>query len=431
MTSLSSSKDSIPGRFQDLQRALMKVVGGISEITGGKSSPVSQEVMLISEMLTVLEQTVGRHSEVHESRLKELMRIGRAINSSLGLSRVLEEVMDSLIALMRAERGFLMLRGSDGELSVQVARGMAHSDLERADFAFSRTVVRTSIDSGGPVLTTNAQDDPRFSSVASVAGFHFRSILCAPLKIKDSLIGVIYVDNRALSGVFQEEDQALIAAFADQAAVAIDNARLIDDLKSTNEQLAQANENLENAYQATLEGWVRALDLRDKETEGHTQRVTKLTRRLAQRLGVGADELVHLTRGALLHDIGKMGISDTVLLKPGELTEEERAVVRRHPQYAHDMLHPIEFLRPALEIPYCHHERWDGSGYPNGLKGEAIPFAARIFHVVDVWDALVSDRPYHKGLPPDVVREKIKADSGEQFDPRVVDAFLAMDDLSA
>jgi len=335
-----------------------------------------------------------------------------------------------LIKLMRAERGFLMLRDPGGGLSMQAARGMARSDLDQDEFAFSKTVVKTAIDMGEPVLTTNAQNDARFAGVASVVGFHFRSILCAPLKLRDELIGVIYVDNRALSEVFQEDDKRLIAAFADQAAVAIDNARLIDDLKSTNEELAEANAKLENAYQATLEGWVRALDLRDKETEGHTRRVTTLTRRLAQRLGVGGDDLIHLTRGALLHDIGKMAIPDGILLKPGELTEEERALIRRHPQYAYDMLHPIEFLRPALDIPYCHHERWDGTGYPNRLSGEEIPYPARIFPVIDVWDALISDRPYRKGLPPAEVRERIRAESGRHFDPRIVAAFMEMDDLS-
>jgi len=170
--------------------------------------------------------------------------------------------------------------------------------------------------------------------------------------------------------------------------------------------------------------------MRDKETEGHTQRVTILTEKLARMLGVTDEELVHIRRGALLHDIGKMAIPDGILLKPGELTEAERSLIRMHPVYAFNMLKEIEFLKPAIDIPYCHHEKWDGTGYPRGLKGEEIPFAARIFPVADVWDALISDRPYRKGLPPDEVREIIKADSGKHFDPRVVEAFLSMDSLS-
>jgi putative nucleotidyltransferase with HDIG domain len=215
----------------------------------------------------------------------------------------------------------------------------------------------------------------------------------------------------------------LITAFADQAAVAIDNAQLFDSLQASNREL-------EKAYQATLEGWVQALDMRDKETEGHTQRVTILTERLARSMGVQGDELVNITRGALLHDIGKMAIPDGILLKPDKLTDAERTLIQKHPVYAYDMLKRIEFLLPAIDIPYCHHEKWDGTGYPRGLKGEAIPFAARIFPVIDVWDALISDRPYRKRIPPGEVREHIKADSGKHFDPQAVEAFLAMEDLS-
>lgn len=418
----------IQKQFSDINQQIMRLMTALAQ---GRDVPSAVgEVSQVAEMVSGLEKLVNAQAKVRQNQLAELMKIGRAINSSLGLKRVLEEVMDSLIKLMRAERGFLMLRESDGELSVRVARGIAHSDLDRDDFAFSKTVVRNAVEAGLPVLTTNALADPRFQSQMSVAGYQFRSIMCAPLKLRNELIGVIYVDHRTLSDAFQESDKELVSAFADQAAIAIDNARLIESLKRTNEELEHANADLENAYQATLEGWVRALDLRDKETEGHTQRVTILTERLARRLGVSGDDLIHLTRGALLHDIGKMAIPDGILLKPGALTADERALINKHPQYAYEMLHPIEFLRPALDIPYCHHEKWDGSGYPRKLKGEQIPFHARIFPVIDVWDALVSDRPYRKGLPPDEVRARIQADAGSHFDPQVVDAFLAMGDMS-
>jgi putative nucleotidyltransferase with HDIG domain len=281
-----------------------------------------------------------------------------------------------------------------------------------------------------PILTTNAQEDPRFEAQASIIAFNLRSILCAPLKLKDQLIGVLYVDNRVHTGIFQESDLQLITAFADQAAVAINNADLFESLTRTNSQLESANIELGIAYEATLRGWVRALDYRDKETEGHTQRVTVLTQRLAQEMGVDREGLEHDTRGALLHDIGKMAISDEILRKKGPLTPEERAIMEKHPVYAYEMLQPIEFLRPAIDIPYRHHEKWDGTGYPHGLKGEAIPLAARIFCVIDVWDALTSDRPYREPLPHAKVRRMIEADSGKHFDPRVVEAFLDMKDLS-
>lgn len=183
---------------------------------------------------------------------------------------------------------------------------------------------------------------------------------------------------------------------------------------------------LAKAYDETLAGWSRALDARDKETEGHSQRVTEMTLRLAQALGTDEDQMRYLRWGALLHDMGKMGIPDSILLKPGKLTEEEWVIMRRHPQIALEMLSPIEFLRPALDIPYCHHEKWDGTGYPRGLKGEQIPRAARIFAAADVWDALSHDRPYRPAWPFDKVREHIREEAGRHFDPQVVAAFLDM-----
>src|SRR5678815_3430159 len=176
----------------------------------------------------------------------------------------------------------------------------------------------------------------------------------------------------------------------------------------------------------TLEGWSAALDLRDKETEGHSQRVTDMTLLLAQALGVADGEMEQMRRGALLHDIGKMGIPDSILLKPGKLTDEEWVIMRQHPRLAHDLLAPIAYLRPALDIPYCHHEKWDGTGYPRGLKGEAIPLSARVFAVVDVWDALRSDRPYRPGWAEDKVLDYIREQSGKHFDPDVAAAFLAL-----
>ena len=222
---------------------------------------------------------------------------------------------------------------------------------------------------------------------ASVVSLQLRSILCVPMKLKDDIIGVMFVDNRIHTGLFKESDLELLSAFADQAAMAINNARLFDELQAANMNLEAANDELQTAYEATLQGWVRALDLRDKETEGHTQRVTTLTQELARKMGFEEQELVHVKRGALLHDIGKMGIPDGILLKPGGLTAQERELMQQHPGLAFEMLSPIAFLEPAIDIPYCHHEKWDGSGYPRGLRAEKIPLPARIFTVVDVWDA--------------------------------------------
>lgn len=431
MSNPPSEIQSLHNRFTDIDVMLTAVIANLTRTGNPLVSAAIQDITLVSKALQVLEQGVNERLLGKRSQLSALMGIGSMINSSLGKERVLEEVLDSLIALMHAERGFLMLRYPDGELKPEIARGIEHINLIEQQFAFSQTIVRKVADSGEPVLTTNAQEDPRFGSQMSVAAYSLRSILCAPLKIKDQLIGVIYVDNRAKTGLFQHSDLDLIKAFADQAAVAIDNATLFDNLQRANRELQVKKDELENAYQETLEGWVHALDLKDKETEGHTRRVTALTERLARSMGVEGDALTHIRRGALLHDIGKMGIPDSILTGKGELTPEEREVMRQHPIYARDMLWPIKFLQSAVDIPYCHHEKWDGTGYPRGLKGMEIPFAARIFMIVDVWDALVSDRSYRKALPPDEVRAHIKADSGKHFDPNIVKAFLDLEDWSA
>ena len=189
-------------------------------------------------------------------------------------------------------------------------------------------------------------------------------------------------------------------------------------------KLREANAQLLSAYEATIEGWSHAMDLRDRETEGHSQRVTQLTVKMSQALGLGNDDIMHIRRGALLHDMGKIGVPDAILHKPGKLSDDEWVLMRKHPQFAFDMLYPIEYLRPALEIPFSHHEKWDGTGYPRGLKGEEIPLAARMFAVVDVWDALTSDRPYRPAWSEEEALKYIQEQSGKHFDPQVVDLFF-------
>lgn len=415
------TEESILDEVETIQKKMMQVMVRLTNVGNPQVSSINLELTQLVRQLAQLKDDTKKRFGVQRERMEALVGVGSVINSSLGLKRVLDEVMDTLIVLMKAERGFLMLRDESGDFRVQIARDTKHHDLPADAFAISKSIVRQVLEKGEAILTTNAKDDPRFGQQASVAAYQLLSILCAPLKVKDTLIGVLYVDNRAQSGIFHTDELSLISTFANQAAVAIENARLFDGLQESNEEL-------QIAYRATLEGWVRALDLRDKETEGHTKRVTALTEELARKMGVDDASLVHIERGALLHDIGKMAIPDGILLKPAALTPEERILIQKHPVYAYEMLNPIKFLHPALDIPYCHHEKWDGTGYPRGLSREDIPLAARIFAVVDVWDALVSDRPYRKGLKPADVKEKIREDAGKHFDPQVVDAFLGLDD---
>ncbi len=203
--------------------------------------------------------------------------------------------------------------------------------------------------------------------------------------------------------------------------------RLLVEERQHAEQLAlQSAAAITHAYDKTLEGWVRALALRDNETEAHSRRVTNLTLQLARAINYAEDRMIHLWRGALLHDIGKLGVPDAILLKRGPLTPEEQAVVQRHPQLAYDLLSPIEYLHPALDIPYAHHERWDGSGYPRQLRGTDIPLEARMFAIVDVWDALTSDRPYRRAVPTAAAVAELRSSAGTLFDADLVDMFLTM-----
>ena len=190
------------------------------------------------------------------------------------------------------------------------------------------------------------------------------------------------------------------------------------------QNVKQLNQELELAYQTTLEGWARALELKDKETEGHSHRVTDLTIEVAEKFDFDENAIRYVYYGALLHDIGKMGVPDEILNKPGELTPEERAIINQHPIYAFEMLKDIEYLQQAISIPYSHHENWDGTGYPQGLQGEEIPLPARIFSVVDNWDALTSDRPYRNAWKKEKVLNYIKEQSGKKFDPQVVEIFV-------
>gem|GEM_PF-553513 len=244
----------------------------------------------------------------------------------------------------------------------------------------------------------------------------FVSYFAAPLISQGEVKGVLELFRRS---PFDPDREWLefFEALAVQASIAVDNATLFRNLQDKNAELILA-------YDTTIEGWARALELRDAETEGHTQRATETTLKVAKHLGFREEHLVHVRRGALLHDIGKMAVPDAILMKSGPLTEEEQEIMHRHPQYAFDLLYPIAYLRPAIDIPYCHHEWWDGSGYPRGLKGEQIPLPARIFAIADTWDALVSSRRYHPAWPREKAEAHIRSLAGVQFDPDLVETFF-------
>ncbi|HET7079493.1 MAG TPA: HD domain-containing phosphohydrolase [Chloroflexia bacterium] len=354
------------------------------------------------------------------ARLSALRTVDQSRATTRDLRVILQRILDQAVQHLHVHAAAILLFDPVGDrLSYAAGRGFRRDpvtgvalDLPHG-YATRAARERTTIYIPQLSSANVAQAGP----LAAVEGF--QAYWAVPLRANGQVQGVLELFHRAPIALLRDELDFL-AALADRAAIAIDTAGLFVDLQRTNQELALA-------YDTTLEGWCRALDLRDRETEGHTQRVTELTVRLARVLNVPEHDLVHLRRGALLHDIGKMGIPDSILLKPGPLTADEWDVMRRHPGYAHDLLAPSPFLRPALDIPYCHHERWDGSGYPRGLQGAQIPWAARIFAVVDVWDALRSDRPYRPAWSEAQVRDHLESLAGIHFDPRVVATFLDRD----
>jgi putative nucleotidyltransferase with HDIG domain len=360
-------------------------------------------------------QTLHEETNRRLQRLAALRSIDLAITSSLDLrltlSILLEQVMDQLDLDAAA---VLLLEPQTQTLRYAAGRGFRTPTIERTTLRLGEGAAgaaaldrRTELLDAGMVRHSLAQSE----------GFVFSCIV--PLIAKGAIKGVLEGHHRQPRQPDPEWVEFL-ETLAGQAAIAIDNATLFDSLQRSNVELSLA-------YDTTIEGWASALDLRDKDTQGHSARVTEMTLRLAREMGFTEAELVQMRRGALLHDIGKMGIPDAILLKPGPLTAEEWEVMRRHPALAHEMLSPIAYLGPALDIPFCHHEKWDGTGYPRGLKGDEIPLAARIFAVADVWDALRSDRPYRPAWPAEKVRRHIEEQAARHFDPAVVTLFLRLD----
>lgn len=351
-------------------------------------------------------------------KLSALRSIDLAISSSLDIRVTLRVFIDHVVSQLNVDAAnVLLLNPHSRILEYAAERGfrtdaLRHSHVRLGEGYAGIAALENRIVSI-PDLT---KEDTGFKRLGLLEGEDFVTYFGVPLVAKGRVKGVLEVFHRSRLEL-DEEWFEFLEALALQAAIAIDNNSLFNDLERSNMDLSLA-------YDNTIEGWSRALDYRDKETEGHSQRVTEMAVNIAHEMGCKEDELVNVRRGALLHDIGKMGIPDSVLFKPGALTEEEWKIMRMHPVYAYELLYPIAYLRPALDIPYCHHEKWDGSGYPRGLKGEQIPLSARIFAIVDVWDALRSDRPYRAAWSEEKAREYILSLSGIQFDPKVVEIFF-------
>ena len=346
-------------------------------------------------------------------RLAALRTIDQVITSSFDLPNSLTMILRQVTKELGVDAAdVLLLNNANLYLEYSAGVGFRTRSVEKASVRLGQSYA------GRVALERQLLQIPDIGAQSNdlllntyLAGEDFVCYVGVPLVAKGSVKGVLEVYHRTPLKMDQEWLDFL-NTLAGQAALAIDNAQLFDNMQRSNIDLTLA-------YDATIEGWSRAMDLRDKETEGHTLRVTEMTVELAGLFGIKDEDLVNIRRGALLHDIGKMGIPDAILLKPAALTDEEWTIMRKHPSLAFELLSSIRYLKSAIDIPYCHHEKWDGTGYPRGLQGEQIPLPARIFAIVDVWDAVTSDRPYRKAWPKERAIEYLKSEAGKHFDPQV------------
>lgn len=359
--------------------------------------------------------------------LQALSRLDKAIAGSLDINLIFRVLLEQVSAQLKVDAvDVLLFRPEEKKLEYADGIGfrvpLNEHELYWDYLKFAKQVVTTGqlvqiTDLGA--VSGEKGISPTLDNFLDTEGF--KSYYGVPLKAKGEILGVLELFHRQ---VIHPDDMWIdfLLAVADQGAIAISQTHLFDEMQ-------KANSALTVAYDETIVGWALALELRDNETQGHSQRVTDLAVQLAKSMGVSGEDLVNLRRGAILHDIGKMGVPDSILHKPAKLDADEWEIMKMHPVYAYNMLLQIEFLRDALDIPLYHHERWDGSGYPEGLKGTQIPLSARIFAIIDVWDAVTNDRPYRNAWTRDEALAHIRSEEGKHFDPDVLQAFLQILDL--
>ena len=359
-------------------------------------------------------------TQKHLQFMAALQTVEMAITATLDLPLTLRVLLEQVTSQLQVDAASIFLYNPvTAELDYMAGQGFKNGYARKTCFHLGEGLAGSAAASRNLLRIPNlALENDTYWNPERISQEGFTAYIALPLVSQNNVVGVLELFNRSeMAG--DSEWMNFLDALANQAAIAIENARLMDGMQKANQELIMA-------YDATITGWARAMEMRDGETQGHSQRVMTLVVQLASMLGLEGEELVHIRRGALLHDIGKMAIPDSILKKHENLTEEEWEIMRLHPTYSYQMLSSIQFLLPALEIPYAHHEWWNGSGYPRGLRGEEIPFSARIFAVVDVWDALVSERRYRKGWSHEKTMAHIRQLAGIQFDPRVVEAFCTL-----
>lgn len=379
-------------------------------------------ICVLEGYITDITDQINAESKIQHQiqQFQALRNIDMAISASFDLRLVLNILLEQITSQLNVDAAALLLSKPEaGILEYAAGRGFRTNALRFTHLLYGDGFAGKAVINRQIVHIPDLNESPgKFRQSKQIIDEAFVTYFGVPLIAKGQVKGVLEVFHRTRKEV-DSDWLSFLETLSGQAAIAIDNATLFEDLQKSNTELMLA-------YDATLEGWAKALELRDRETEGHTQRVIDMTLRLAKMIGVEDDLLQNIRRGALLHDIGKMGIPDSILLKPESLTVDEWEIMRQHPVYAYELLSPISYLRPALIIPYCHHEKWDGTGYPRGLKGVEIPLPARIFAVTDVWDALTSDRPYRPAWTNRDAFTYIAEQAGKFFDPEITEAFFMM-----
>jgi len=359
-------------------------------------------------------------SRMPKSDLSLLLQVSSALAASLDLEEVLQTAVESAVGALGLDTGAIYLLEVD-ELILGATTPPLPPEFPEAfrrEPLAGHPHVHRCVREREPVSLEDWKPGELSSAERAVCEARgLRSLLYVPVLVAEDAVGAFIVGSVGSVRRFGEGDVDLCRALSHEIGLALANARL-------HESLQRSHEELERAYDATIEGWSLALEMRDDETQEHALRVADLAVELGRAMGISGEGLVHLRRGALLHDIGKMVVPDAILRKPGPLTAEEWEVMRRHPENGRDFLRKVAYLEPALDVPFGHHERWDGTGYPRGQKGDEISLLARVFAVADAFDALTSDRPYRSAWPERKAIEYVRERAGTHFDPAVVEAFL-------
>jgi putative nucleotidyltransferase with HDIG domain len=396
---------------------VLGVINVINKLGTSAFTPEDQELLvaLAGHAAVAIQNAQLYEREQRNGQRQQLLdQISRYLQETIDIQVLIPRVFSEVNKAIQAEgQSIWLVNGETGNIDCRFATGPGADEVRKVSVPMGKGILGATVEKQEPLLIADAQNDARlFRGADAKTGFVTRTMMSVPMVRQGQSIGAIQAVNKRGGQLFTQDDLDLLRSIADSAALAIENARLFTDLQAS--------------YDSTLDALAAALDLRDRETEGHSRRVVEYTARLAKHIGLDKATITTIRRGALIHDIGKIGVPDAVLHKPAALDPQERKIIEKHPQAGYEMLVGIDYLKEEIQIVLAHQEKYDGTGYPLGLKGDAIPLGARLFAIADTFDALMSDRPYRKGRPYEVARQIMIEESGKQFDPRAVEAFCAV-----